>query len=362
MIGTISTTFLSSATTVIVSFTSIGDLELLKDLIQQSRRTKIHICLQDLEEALLIAVQTGNSDAIPILVEAGVERLDCALILAMQLENVAAIAYLMLFKSIISQDAYALHTLLDGNEEGTAWYFKQVQSFLKKVQECNVCYLLKVSIRRTNFQATQQLFSTFEVSNLEQKIDLNNLGLPTSLVSFMFSWILDVNVSSNQLKEASPKVFTASQLQQPTSGHSLFAKLNQYCREGLYEELRYALYYEKDVFNQVKAHTQHGNSLLHEAAECDQADIIQLLLQHGASPNVRAKGGVTPLHVAATKGHVSCVKALLEGDADVSLRDNIGHDAFMKAKRSKKKEEIQRLLISKGEQGKASEGVLVVMC
>jgi len=94
-----------SATSVVVIFTSEGALEPLKDLIQQSRKKRIYICLQDLEEALLVAVREGNSEAIPILVEAGVERLECALILAMQLERIREIANLMLFKAIITQDA-----------------------------------------------------------------------------------------------------------------------------------------------------------------------------------------------------------------------------------------------------------------
>ena len=131
-------------------------------------------------------------------------------------------------------------------------------------------------------------------------------------------------------------------------GDSLFSKLNRFCREGLYEDLRYALYYEKDIANQLLLRTSRNNSLLHEAVECDQADIVQLLLQHRVSPDVKAKGGLTPLHVASAKGHVDCVRALLEGDADVTIQDAIGHDAFVKAERSKKKEIIQRLLTSKG--------------
>ena len=133
----------------------------------------------------------------------------------------------------------------------------------------------------------------------------------------------------------------------PVVDRALFTELNRMCREGHLNELREALYYEKDIHSYFLA-AKKGTTLLHEAVECDQADVIQLLLLHGISPNLRARGGLTPLHIAVAKGHVGCVTALLEADADISLKDDFGQDAVMKAERSRRKDQVLRLLYSRG--------------
>ena len=96
---------------------------------------------------------------------------------------------------------------------------------------------------------------------------------------------------------------------------------------------------------------------MHEAVEGDQPDMIQLLLLHGFNPDVRAKGGITPLHLAVTNGQIDCVRALIENGADISVRDNQGQDAITKAEqRSKKRdsEAIIKYLSSKRKTSKSS--------
>lgn len=110
--------------------------------------------------------------------------------------------------------------------------------------------------------------------------------------------------------------------------------------------MKEALYCSKEVFNY---RTAKRNTLLHEAVDADQPDVIQLLLLHGLTPDVPARGGLTPLHMATTKGLVGCVRALLENGADITIKDDLGQDAIAKAElRSKKREAVLKLLRSKG--------------
>lgn len=136
----------------------------------------------------------------------------------------------------------------------------------------------------------------------------------------------------------------------PDIDKNRFADLWRMCREGQLDQLKEAFYFDRDVINYFNIRTLKGVTLLHEAVDAEQPDVVQLLLLHGVNPDLRARGGLTPLHVAVSKCSVGCVRALIENGADISMRDEGGQDAIAKAElRSKKREAILKLLRSKGE-------------
>ena len=131
----------------------------------------------------------------------------------------------------------------------------------------------------------------------------------------------------------------------------LFTEILRVCREGQRDQLRYILSYEKDVQKALQMKTPKGYTILHEVVDADQPDIVQmLLLGGGISPNLRARAGITPLHIAASKTSVGCVRALVDNGADITLKDDLGHTAMNKAeqKSSRKRETVVKVLRSKG--------------
>ncbi|MCA9424298.1 MAG: ankyrin repeat domain-containing protein, partial [Candidatus Omnitrophica bacterium] len=60
---------------------------------------------------------------------------------------------------------------------------------------------------------------------------------------------------------------------------------------------------------------------LHIAAFEGSEEILGIVLDHGADPDVQDSFGLTPLHLAVTEGHEGVCRALLERGADTNTKD-----------------------------------------
>lgn len=63
---------------------------------------------------------------------------------------------------------------------------------------------------------------------------------------------------------------------------------------------------------------------IQSAAAAGHTKVVELLLQHGAEPNVREQGGYTPLHAAAQNGDLDMIRALIYGGADLLAKSSNG--------------------------------------
>ena len=69
----------------------------------------------------------------------------------------------------------------------------------------------------------------------------------------------------------------------------------------------------------------YGWTALHEAASCGHQDMVLILLDHGADPDIQdSVQKCTPIHFAAKNGHLEVVRSLVRSGARIDLRNAAG--------------------------------------
>ncbi|XP_007952535.1 ankyrin repeat domain-containing protein 27 [Orycteropus afer afer] len=97
----------------------------------------------------------------------------------------------------------------------------------------------------------------------------------------------------------------------------------------------------------VNVTNQDGSSPLHVAALHGRADLLPLLLKHGASVGARNANQAVPLHLACQKGHFQVVKYLLDSNAKPNKKDVSGNTPLIYAC-SSGHHEVAALLLQHG--------------
>lgn len=97
----------------------------------------------------------------------------------------------------------------------------------------------------------------------------------------------------------------------------------------------------------VNVTNQDGSSPLHVAALHGRADLVLLLVKHGASVGARDASQAVPLHLACQQGHFQVVKCLLESNAKPNKKDISGNTPLIHAC-SRGHHEVAALLLQHG--------------
>ncbi|XP_068637012.1 protein VAPYRIN-like [Aristolochia californica] len=106
-----------------------------------------------------------------------------------------------------------------------------------------------------------------------------------------------------------------------------------------------------------------GWTPLHVAAVSGRGDVVErLLIENGEKGRLESRDtqGRTPLHLAASKGHLLCLRRLVEGGADVNAKSDDGRTALFRAAANGSAEIVAQLLEMGADPSIAAEDVTPV--
>ncbi|WP_061285693.1 ankyrin repeat domain-containing protein [Leptospira interrogans] len=99
---------------------------------------------------------------------------------------------------------------------------------------------------------------------------------------------------------------------------------------GHLEIAKFLIFSGADLSLTSKSKLSYGNTALHSAVATGKKEVVELLLEKGADSNsLQNPGGITPLHIAASRsGSVDIIRLLLKKGADKKLISSEGQTPY----------------------------------
>jgi len=102
---------------------------------------------------------------------------------------------------------------------------------------------------------------------------------------------------------------------------------------------------EKNIHLDINATDREHSTALFRAAKIGAADIVKLLLENNADPNITNRDGISPLLISAHRGYLDVVEELINCSlTDINLEDERGRTPLMVSCAEDRKDIVKILL------------------
>ena len=112
----------------------------------------------------------------------------------------------------------------------------------------------------------------------------------------------------------------------------------------------------------MEARDNEESTPLHLASAFSDADMVSLLVKHGANVKGKDSEGSVALHTAAALGRMDVTRVLIDAGSDVNARDANGNTPLHVSASSGKLEVVRLLLDKKADKAVNNDGVSPVGC
>lgn len=130
----------------------------------------------------------------------------------------------------------------------------------------------------------------------------------------------------NERRQLTPEL--PKQLALKSCHNTDLTDLHKACRQGNVLDVQFLLNQDPSLAATPSTSSEDsfgkGGRTVHFATAGDQSKILEFLIVRGVQPSSKTERGVTPLHIACTKGLVDCAAILLRGGANMIERDSYG--------------------------------------